>query len=169
MKVSLWGITILSKCFSKFFDTVPKAPVITGINFALTFHSSCTSTLMSCYLSIISCSLRIMFWSPGIGTSIIKQLFSLCLAILFQSLYVYWYWSLIEVYIYHFPVQFLVYKHILETILENDKCKRIRDFNISTRKVHKTLHWLPRERYNFQCNAYQLILQWKLYLLHGNQ
>lgn len=88
---------------------------------------------------------------------------------LFQSLYVYWYWSLIEVYIYHFPVQFLVYKHILETILENDKCKRIWDFNISTRKVHKTLHWLPRERYNFQCNAYQLILQWKLYLLHGNQ
>ena len=52
------------------FEIVPFTPVITGINFAFTFHMCCISTVRSLYFRIFSASFLITFLSPAIAKSI---------------------------------------------------------------------------------------------------
>ena len=56
---------------------VPNAPVITGTNFVLTFHTLLTSTSRSLYLLSFSVSFVLTFELSGIALSISRQAFSL--------------------------------------------------------------------------------------------
>ena len=51
-------------------ETVPLAPIITGITFVFTFHMSLISTVRCLYFNIFSSSLLITFLSPHIAPSI---------------------------------------------------------------------------------------------------
>jgi len=51
-------------------ETVPVAPIITGITFTFTFHTHYTDTVRSLYFKIFSASLLITFLSPQITPSI---------------------------------------------------------------------------------------------------
>ena len=65
-------------------ETVPVAPIITGITFVFTFHMRCISIIRSLYFRIFSVSFLITFLSPEIATSInIHVLFSLSQNIMF--------------------------------------------------------------------------------------
>jgi hypothetical protein len=57
-------------CFLNDFETVPVAPIITGITFAFTFHMRCIYTVRSLYFKIFSAYFLITFLSPGIAISI---------------------------------------------------------------------------------------------------
>ena len=52
------------------FETVPVAPVITGITFVFTFHMCCIYIVRFLYFRIFSASFLITFVSPEIATSI---------------------------------------------------------------------------------------------------
>ena len=52
------------------FETVPVAPIITGITFVFTFHMRRISIVRSLYFRIFSASFLITFLSPEIATSI---------------------------------------------------------------------------------------------------
>ena len=52
------------------FETVPVAPIITGITSVFTFHMRCIFTVRSLYFRIFPASFFITFLSPGIATSI---------------------------------------------------------------------------------------------------
>ena len=56
---------------------VPSAPTTTGTVSAFNIHSFPNSIGKSCYLSIVSCSFTMIFWSLGIAMSMIKQLFAI--------------------------------------------------------------------------------------------
>jgi len=60
-------------CCSRFLnnsETVPVAPIVTGITFAFTFHMCCISIVRSLYFTIFSASFLIPFLSPQIATCI---------------------------------------------------------------------------------------------------
>ena len=63
---------MLLKYFLNYFEIIPVAPVITGINFVFTFHIRCISNVRSLYFRIFSPSLLITILSPRIATSINK-------------------------------------------------------------------------------------------------
>ena len=52
------------------FETVPVAPIITGITFVFTFHMRCIYIVKSSYFRLFSASFLITFLSPEIATSI---------------------------------------------------------------------------------------------------
>jgi len=56
--------------FPNNFQTVPVAPVITGITFVYTFYKSCISLVRSLYFRIFSASFLITFLSPETSTPI---------------------------------------------------------------------------------------------------
>ena len=61
---------ILLTYFLNDFETVPVAPIITGITFVFTFHMRCISIVRSLYFRIFSSPFLITFLSPEIATSI---------------------------------------------------------------------------------------------------
>ena len=56
---------------------IPSAPTTTGTTSAFNFHSFPNSILKYWYLSIFCCFFTMIFWSPGMAMSMIKQLFAI--------------------------------------------------------------------------------------------
>ena len=65
-----WFPGMLLMYFLNGFETVPVAPIITGITLVCTFHMRCISIVRSLYFKIFSASFLITFLSPQIATSI---------------------------------------------------------------------------------------------------
>ena len=58
---------------------IPIAPTTTGTTSVFEFYSFPNSIRKSWYLSICCCSFPVIFWSPGMAMSLIKQLFAILL------------------------------------------------------------------------------------------
>lgn len=95
------------------FGVVPKTPVMTGITVALTFHNFCHSILSSRYLSTFFVlpedNVLISWYCHIYHQTVFFLLWTQCLIALLQLPYLCWYWSPIEVYIYQFIAELLVY------------------------------------------------------------